>query len=32
VKFQIFAGALAQKSNFNSIRFMLELVKSLENL
>jgi hypothetical protein len=31
VRFQIFAGSLARKSNFNSKRFILELVKSLEN-
>jgi hypothetical protein len=26
MRIQIFAGSLAQKSNFNSIRFMLELL------
>jgi hypothetical protein len=28
VRFQIFAGSLAQKSNFNSVALLLELVKS----
>jgi hypothetical protein len=31
VMFQIFAGSLAQKGNFNSVALLLELVKSLEN-
>jgi hypothetical protein len=29
--FQFFAGSPTQKSNFNSIAILLELVKSLEN-